>query len=313
MLKISINDNIELINKLKDKITKYSDEFSRNEALVRYALIDPFLRSLGWDTEDPSVVKPEYPTEAGRPDYALFVKGDTKPVAFVGAKKLGKDEDLKQHISYCVSEGVRYFIATDGLKWELYDTVKMNRLPEKKISSWDILNDDPAQIATESLIIANLGSIESFGKQVSGPIIQNREISQEEAIQNKAPNQDEHGIDNMNIHTKRAPLKPISLTINGEIFSVNKSNEILIRTAEWLISKGKLTKSSAPIESGKDRWLVNSEPFHKNGKKFFNSFKLSNGLFLEMNYGSVRIEQLARSMMKHYGYPENSISIEWRK
>ncbi|MEM3193347.1 MAG: hypothetical protein QW292_14920, partial [Candidatus Parvarchaeota archaeon] len=94
---------------------------------------------------------------------------------------------------------------------------------------------------------------------------------------------------------------------------VEKSNEILIRTAEWLISKGKLTKSSAPIESGKDRWLVNAVPFHKNGKKFFSSFKLSNGLFLEMNYGSARIEQLARSMMKHFGYPDGSILVRWKE
>ncbi|MCX8203788.1 MAG: hypothetical protein N3H32_05685, partial [Nitrososphaeria archaeon] len=75
-------------------------------------LIDPFLRALGWDTEDPNLVIPEVSTQAGRPDYALLLNGQR--IAFIGAKSLGKEEDLIQQVSYCVSEGVRYFIATDG-------------------------------------------------------------------------------------------------------------------------------------------------------------------------------------------------------
>jgi len=68
MTKMSINDILDLIEKLKDKINKYRNEFSGNEFLVRYSLTDPFLRALGWDTEDPDQVRPEYSTCAGRPD-----------------------------------------------------------------------------------------------------------------------------------------------------------------------------------------------------------------------------------------------------
>ena len=74
-----------------------------------------------------------------------------------------------------------------------------------------------------------------------------------------------------------------------------------------------MTKSNAKIESGPSRWLVSNESVHKNGKKFFNSYKLSNGLFLETHYSSATIEKLAKSMMKHYGYPENSISVRWKE
>ncbi|MEO0138272.1 MAG: hypothetical protein ABIL16_00185 [candidate division WOR-3 bacterium] len=68
--------------------------------------------------ENPSEVVPEFSTQAGRPDYALKV--DNRIVAFVGAKALGKLEDTLQYISYCVAEGIPYFITTDGDKWEVY-------------------------------------------------------------------------------------------------------------------------------------------------------------------------------------------------
>lgn len=162
MLEISISQNIKLIEKLKENISKHKDKLSNNEALVRYSLIDPFLRSLGWDTSDPSQVIPEFSTDVGRPDYALFLKDRNSPIAFLGAKKLGKNEDLNQHISYCVSEGVRFFIATDGQKWEIYDAFRETRLPDKKVAEWDLIKDKPEEIAIKSLCISNIGD---FGIQ----------------------------------------------------------------------------------------------------------------------------------------------------
>ena len=35
----------------------------QSEMQTRYALIDPLLRELGWDTENPALVRPEYKVE----------------------------------------------------------------------------------------------------------------------------------------------------------------------------------------------------------------------------------------------------------
>ncbi|MGC8497732.1 MAG: hypothetical protein ACP5NL_07040 [Thermoplasmata archaeon] len=311
MRDISISKNIELIKDLREKIEKYKDEFSKNEALVRYALIDPFLRALGWDTEDPEQVKPEYTIEAGRPDYALFIEDNSKPKAFIGAKKLGKNEDLQQHITYCVSEGVKFFIATDGNHWEIYDAFKQTKLPEKKVTEWDLIDDNPSVVLIRSLVIAN---IESFGEVPSKSILENREekVSQKNAqtkynIKTPLENSSE------DIKGRRKwGFKPQSIMINGESFEVKKSKDILIRTAEWLIEKGKMTKSTVPIESGSKRYLVNITPVHKSDSKFFNFYKLSNGLFLETHASSKSAEKYEKKMMKYYGYPEDSISVEWK-
>ena len=55
---------------------EHGSELRQSEALTfRYALIDPLLRELGWDTTDPALVIPEYQSGNGRADYALIVSG----------------------------------------------------------------------------------------------------------------------------------------------------------------------------------------------------------------------------------------------
>ncbi|MCL4333378.1 MAG: hypothetical protein M1290_06405 [Candidatus Thermoplasmatota archaeon] len=309
MTEISVTKIIELVNALKDKISKYETDFSRNEALVRYSIINPFLIALGWDISNPAQVIPEYSTNAGRADYALLKENRKRPIAFLGAKKLGTKEDLGQHLNYCLQEGVKYFIATDGQKWELYDTHKDVPLFEKKSVEWDILNDDTSQIAIKSLVIANIGS---FGEEPFQPIHKVETDATNENKQEQSSIVRNRGtLNERRVGNRRSPLRPLSLTIEEKTFQVNKSNQILIKTAEWLISEGKLDVSAVPIESGPDRWLISTKKIHRNGSPFKNPSRLSNGLFIETNYGSRRIEELARRLMKHFGYSENSISVNW--
>jgi len=134
--KIVINDIVDIILKIKERIDKYKDLFQRNEMLVRYTLIDPFLRVLGWNTEDPDQVVPEYSTEVGVPDYALKVDGEI--VAFIEAKTLGKKWDILKLVTYANAEGVPYVVVTDGDKWEVYDVFKRAELSERLIASWQI-------------------------------------------------------------------------------------------------------------------------------------------------------------------------------
>ena len=71
----SLHTLIETINKYAEQ---HSERFKRSEWLTRYALIDPLLRELGWDTANPDEVIPEYQAGRGRADYALI--NDAKPV-----------------------------------------------------------------------------------------------------------------------------------------------------------------------------------------------------------------------------------------
>ncbi|HGE72785.1 TPA: hypothetical protein ENX78_18245 [Candidatus Poribacteria bacterium] len=312
MTKMSINDILDLIEKLKDKINKYRNDFSANEFLVRYSLIDPFLRALGWDTEDPDQVRPEYSTGAGRPDYALFLKGKESPIAFVGAKKLGKFEDLDQYLTYCLKENVKFFIATEGDHWELYDVFKQEKIKNKRVVEWNISKGEPSEILFKSLLIANS---ESFGKIPRGFVV----TSNYEQSMTERPNYEIPPSNPENIQTekenvsKRKASKPLSITINGETIQISKQKEILVQTAEWLIRKGVLTNSTTPIGEGNKRWLINSTPVHKDGSNFVAKEKLSNGLYIETKNPLSQTEKEARYLLKHFGYNENLISVKYNE
>jgi len=168
MISEYISRFVDLINRLKEKLIIYKDLFVQNEATVRYAIVNPFLRMLGWDIEDPEEVIPEYtnPRIEGKADYALFIKEVSNiPIAFIEVKKFGgiTGEIVREKLKYSFDSGVRYTIITDGNEWILYDVFKPNvPFNERVVASWRILQDDPYEIIFKSLIIAN---IKIFGKE----------------------------------------------------------------------------------------------------------------------------------------------------
>jgi len=168
MISEYISRFVNLINRLKERLVKYKDLFVQNEAAVRYVLVNPFLRMLGWDIEDPEEVVPEYtnPRIEGKADYALFIKEvSNDPIAFIEVKKFGgiTGEIVREKLKYFFDSGVRYTIITDGNEWILYDVFKPNvPFNERVVVSWRILQDDPYEIIFKSLIIAN---IKIFGKE----------------------------------------------------------------------------------------------------------------------------------------------------
>ena len=122
---------LELIETLKARLDEHAHEFRDSETLTRYALIDPLLRELGWDTEDPKVVRPEYRVNGKLADYVLFADG--KPTIVVESKKLGQPlgttlaqgrENVKQARQNAKSSRAKYFLLTDGRRYKLYETDK---------------------------------------------------------------------------------------------------------------------------------------------------------------------------------------------
>ena len=130
-----------LIKRLRGHITfdRYRDVLRQSEALTRYTLIDPFLRELGWNTEDPALVRPEYRTGAygSSADYALFSNGE--PVIMLEAKSL--DTPLrcavKQVIKHCKRTRTKYAVVTDGRHWKIYEAQQTGEIEENKKSSFD--------------------------------------------------------------------------------------------------------------------------------------------------------------------------------
>lgn len=109
------------VEKIKKRINEHRELYEKNEAAVRQQIIDPVLRELGWDIENPDVVVPEENTgEGGFPDYSLLQEG--KKIILLEAKKLSEDtlQHIKQLARYSSDVGSRYGLITNGSDYVLF-------------------------------------------------------------------------------------------------------------------------------------------------------------------------------------------------
>ena len=133
------------------------------EAQTRYAIIDPILRALGWDTADLKACHPEWQHEGSRQrvDYALFPRSTTHdfvrreaiPAIIIECKAFRKEpweEHLNQLQAYVeaeanMTEGLA--VLTNGNKWFLYLFGDGHRLEDIVPHVVDLTNDAPDFIA----------------------------------------------------------------------------------------------------------------------------------------------------------------------
>lgn len=109
--------------------------------------------------------------------------------------------------------------------------------------------------------------------------------------------------------------KPRNMKIGNDSYEIEKSYEILVNTAEWLIGKGKLKKEDCPIISGYKWNLVNTRSEHRypddSGDKTFKARKkLSNGLYIETKYSTQNCIKNARKLLGIYGYPRDMLEVQ---
>jgi hypothetical protein len=121
----------------------------KNEAATRTALIEPFIRALGYDTSDPTEVVPEFGADLNVPgvpknkkiDYGILKEG--KPIILIECKchtdKLL--EGYKQLFHYAVATDTRIGVLTNGVIYRFYaDLDKPNKLDEAPFLELDMLN-----------------------------------------------------------------------------------------------------------------------------------------------------------------------------
>lgn len=144
---------VGMIETLRERIARHRPALSQSEALTRYALIDPLLRELGWDTADPDLVTPEYSVGTKKADYALLESGSV--VVFLEAKRL--EENLSNHrsqvVAYASELGIRYPALTNGNEWEVYDNSQLVPIDQRRILTVSLTGAPPAVNALQLLLL----------------------------------------------------------------------------------------------------------------------------------------------------------------
>ena len=163
----------EFMQSWLERISKYREFLSQNEEQVRYYLINPLLRKLGWDPENPDLVIPENKTSEGFPDYTLTEPSqNAKKIMIIEVKKLSTG--LEQHISqlgkYCYSEGTRYGLLTNGAIFVLIKSFEEGLSTEERII-WKLdVESDSMQTSMRNINLLdrkNIGKLEDIVSRIN--------------------------------------------------------------------------------------------------------------------------------------------------
>ena len=310
---------LKLVETLKQRIVEHKAALSQSEALTRYALIDPFLRELGWSTEDPNLVIPEYRSGKGSADYALMVYG--KPAVIVEAKRLDTllRDVLAQGIQYCLMEGTKHFAVTDGRRWEVFETHKAVPIEEKLVVSFDLVEDSPSEICRKAFVLWRPSAEE--GRLLAGqmpivPTLTPIETGDSRADQKPSRPEVQAQVDWRpldQLQVKKGASPPVEMELpDGSLSKLPYWNRVLRETVNWLIEKNKLNDSNLPfIPTGSSWNLIAKTPYHPNGNRMSNAHEVYGGWHVETSHSGPDCVWYAVLTIQHAGQDPSAFKVRF--
>ena len=134
--------------------TRLADGLYVNEAGVSHGVVTPILNALGWDSSDPSQMRPEFSSGKGRVDFALLGLG-LRPGVFIEVKNVGRAIDAdRQLFEYAFHEGVPLCVLTDGREWSFYLPGGQGSYEDRRVYRLQLDDRQPAEC--ESVLIRYL-------------------------------------------------------------------------------------------------------------------------------------------------------------
>ncbi len=236
---------LEAIERVKERIQKHEARLRANEMLTRYALIDPILRALGWDTEDPEQVMPEHRTEVGRPDYVLQWQGQKIGVE---AKHLATDERTfsearRKALPLFQEEGIRYYLITDGDRWVLWDISRPKEQQPEPVFDLCLSRDNPGDTARQLLALWR----PAMPEVVCAP----KSVAE---LLPPLPERPKEGISLSELRQTDVTGQRVSGDLrfpDGRKVSINRWRDLLLETAKWALPKLEL-----PVKGPRGQLLI---------------------------------------------------------
>ncbi len=330
---------LSLVEKLRRRIDTHGSKLHRNEALTRYALIDPLLRELGWDTEDPTLVIPEYKEAGGSADYALF--SGNKPLMIVEAKKLDtslRDEKvLIQGLAYCQKQGTRYLSVTDGRRWEIYEPHRGGAVPidKKRIVEFDLKNGSAAEVCSKALVLRR-SNVERLSDAVY--LLKGEDVADETVLrrpnierlpdspsppegptpkhQPPSPGLDEHEwqpISEPSLEKSSRPPLEIQFPDDSSVSLAESWKSLLVEVTRWLVNANHLEITHCPIPSrpgGRKYYAVSTESTHPNGSQFTSLAQVGPFCVHAPNDRAWSVPA-ARTIIKHVGQDPTQFKVRF--
>ncbi len=285
---------LELVETLRARIDQHGAALRQNEMRTRYALIDPLLQKLSWDTSNPSEVMIEDGSGDGRADYLLL--DNDQPVMIIEAKRLGLGvtDGRQQAVNYAMDPGrrARYFSVTDGNHWEIYDTHQP--AISMLVISFAIKDDVCAEICLKALALWKSSATEGKVRAAETPLFETNPQTgyevpeQHSTFDSVTPSSHKNGkwmplsdfSENLtqlarqvseikNAHGEK-PLREVEFPDNRRA-SLEDWKDLTVEVVHWLTQRGYLTDTDCPInvsQSPRSQSIVATRPVHQNGNRF---------------------------------------------
>ena len=135
--------------KIGQQVKSQLPQMKNNETATVHVSVLPFIRALGYNTQDLSEVYPEYAIlNMDAVDYAVLRDGE--PIMFLEAKKAGENlgaKHWKQLFEYFNADKACIAILTNGLEYRFYaDMEKPNIMDKKPFLEIDLLKLDKRKL-----------------------------------------------------------------------------------------------------------------------------------------------------------------------
>ena len=274
------------VHSLKGKLESQWEHIRAHETRTRVILIDPLLRSRGWDPEDPRLVHHEYRVNQGWADYALM-DGDSV-VAIIEAKKLGQkfaDGALVEKVA--AFPGIKLVIFTNGNEWQFF------RAP--KFASKRIKVDSTNEFKTAFEFHSQLPDPKLNGPIKVDPPEPKQRVPLPDADPDRSPSQ---------VYFE-----------SGSQLSVTSWGKVYVEVTRHVIDNGLVGSDDYPVVLARGKHpktcALNTSPVYQSGKDFWSPVKVREGIWLETGLGSdKRRWQHSIRMLEKFGVDPMTVYVE---
>ena len=316
---MALDDLKATIETLQKRIRDHRPYLKGNETRTRQSLIDPMLRALGWDVENPDSVQVEYKIRQKWVDYALM--GSDKPIAVIEAKVLGtslKEKETMQVLNYANTDGIDYMVVTNGDHWQMFDVFKRERLEDRVLMEFQLTQDEPYACALKALGLwrPNLASGEP-PKEAATPVMikssPEPEPSSEKEIVELSNNGNWVPIKSLKVKRGKRRLPPPNAIKfpDSSTKPIKYWVDLLKEVAQHLVETGQISARNCPVhKERRKRYLVHTQPIHGTGCEFVSKQEIGD-LWLETfsSCGVIEMHKNVCWLIEHFGIDPSTVLV----
>ena len=272
---MALDDLKETIETLRERIQAHRPYLAGYETRTRQALIDPMLRALGWDVEDPNAVELEYGiNRQNRVDYVLM--GNEGRIAMIEAKSLERSLDdnvIDQVLKYAHKAVIPYIVVSNGDHWQMSEVFRQATPKDRILMEFQLTKDEPYACALQALALWRSNLASGKPQAAATPIMPTPEPMPEPSSRQPSaePAQSGAWTPLASLQVTKGQQPPTSIQFpNASPKPLRSWVDLWVSVAEHLVETDKISKGDCPVKWDRSisQYFLHTQPIHSTGREF---------------------------------------------